>query len=567
MRSFIIILLSSFLVGQNPLKYNENITPTYEETITYYRQLDNEYKVAKLFTYGLTDIGKPLHLFVISSDKKFNPDTYRSKNKCMIMINNAIHPGEPCGVDASIEFAEDLLRNNKIPKNVIIGIIPTYNIGGVLNRNSTTRANQNGPKEYGFRGNARNLDLNRDFIKLDSENAKSITKIFHDWKPDFFIDTHTTNGADYQYIMTLISPHPLNFSPLLPDFVKTELLPNLYSSMESVGFPMVPYVGSERDNLEAGLRFGPNPPRYSDGYATLFNSFGFISEAHMLKTYSERVESTIAFLNSILNFAKTNSNEIIKLRYKANEYLKSQKIFTLTWKSDTTKYDLINFDGYETEYKPSKVTSYDRLFYNRDKPWTKQIPLFSYFTPGIQVAKPDYYVLPQAWSEVIERLKLNNIEFNRLSKDTVITGEMYIIEDVANPKVPFNGHFIHSKIELKTVTKTRQFYKDDILIPMNQAGNKYLIETLEPQARDSFFRWNFFDSILDQREYFSSYIFEDTAEKMLINDAKLKKDFEDKKTNDEEFEKNAREQLYYLYKRSPNFETDYRLYPIMRVME
>ena len=287
----------------------------------------------------------------------------------------------------------------------------------------------------------------------------------------------------------------------------------------------------------------------------------------MLKTYSERVESTIALLTSMLNFAKTNSNEIIKLRYRANEYLKSQEIFTLTWKSDTTKYDLINFDGYEAEYKPSKVTGYDRLFYNRDKPWTKQIPLFSYFTPGIQIAKPDYYVLPQAWNEVIERLKLNNIEFYRLSKDTTITGEMYFIEDVANPKVPFNGHFIHSKIELKTIIKTRQFYKDDILIPMNQVGNKYLIETLEPQARDSFFRWNFFDSILDQREYFSSYIFEDTAEKMLINDAKLKKDFEDKKTNDEEFEKNAREQLYYLYKRSPNFEADYRLYPIMRVME
>ncbi|MEE8478454.1 MAG: M14 family zinc carboxypeptidase, partial [Candidatus Neomarinimicrobiota bacterium] len=541
--------------------------PTYEEAIAWYKQLDSEYKTAKLFTYGLTDIGKPLHLFVISSNKKFDPNTYRSNEKCMLMINNAIHPGEPCGVDASLEFAEDLLRNNKIPKNVIIGIIPAYNIGGVLNRNSTTRANQNGPDEYGFRGNARNLDLNRDFIKTDSENAKSITKIFHEWNPDFFIDTHTTNGADYQHIMTLISPHPLNYPPVLQNFVKMELLPKLYSSMESIGFPMVPYVGSERDNLESGLRFGPNPPRYSDGYSTLFNSFGFISEAHMLKTYSERVESTIAFLISTLNFAKTNSNEIIKLRYKANEYLKSQEIFTLTWKSDTTKYDLINFDGYEAEYKPSKVTGYDRLFYNRDKPWTKQIPLFSYFTPGIQIAKPDYYVLPQAWNEVIERLKLNNIEFYRLSKDTTITGEMYFIEDVANPKVPFNGHFIHSKIELKTIIKTRQFYKDDILIPMNQVGNKYLIETLEPQARDSFFRWNFFDSILDQREYFSPYVFEDTAEKILINDEKLKRDFEDKKTNDEEFGKNAREQLYYLYKRSPNFEADYRLYPIMRVME
>ncbi|MCK4903631.1 MAG: hypothetical protein KAS35_02995, partial [Candidatus Marinimicrobia bacterium] len=455
MRTFIIILLSSLLISQIPLKYNENITPTYEEAITWYKQLDKQYKTSKLLTYGLTDIGKPLHLFVISSDRKFDPNTYRSKGKCMIIINNAIHPGESCGVDASIKFADDLLRENKLPKNVIIGIIPAYNIGGVLNRNSTTRANQNGPEEYGFRGNARNLDLNRDFVKLDSENAKSITKIFHEWNPDFFIDTHTTNGADYQHVMTLMSPHSLNFPTVLQDFVKMELMPNLYSSMEEVGFPMVPYVGSERDNLEMGLRFGPNSPRYSNGYATLFNSFGFISEAHMLKTYAERVESTIAFLNSVLDFAKTKSDKIIELRHKANDYLKTQDVFTLTWKADTTKFDLIPFHGYESSYKPSKVTGFDRLYYDRDKPWSKEIPVYSYYMPSLQVVKPAYYVLPQAWVEVIERLKLNNIEFVLLPNDTVLTGEMYFIKDVGNPSEPYNGHFVHSKIEVAKVTKTK----------------------------------------------------------------------------------------------------------------
>ena len=567
MRTFIIILLSSLLISQIPLKYNENITPTYEEAITWYKQLDKQYKTSKLLTYGLTDIGKPLHLFVISSDRKFDPNTYRSKGKCMIIINNAIHPGESCGVDASIKFADDLLRENKLPKNVIIGIIPAYNIGGVLNRNSTTRANQNGPEEYGFRGNARNLDLNRDFVKLDSENAKSITKIFHEWNPDFFIDTHTTNGADYQHVMTLMSPHSLNFPTVLQDFVKMELMPNLYSSMEEVGFPMVPYVGSERDNLEMGLRFGPNSPRYSNGYATLFNSFGFISEAHMLKTYAERVESTIAFLNSVLDFAKTKSDKIIELRHKANDYLKTQDVFTLTWKADTTKFDLIPFHGYESSYKPSKVTGFDRLYYDRDKPWSKEIPVYSYYMPSLQVVKPAYYVLPQAWVEVIERLKLNNIEFVLLPNDTVLTGEMYFIKDVGNPSEPYNGHFVHSKIEVEKVTKTKKFYTGDLLIPLNQVGNKYLVETLEPQGHDSFFRWNFFDSILDQREYFSPYVFEDTAEKILMTDAELRLEFEAKKADDKEFANNAREQLYYLYKRSPNFEADYRLYPVMRVMD
>ena len=70
-----------------------------------------------------------------------------------------------------------------------------------LNRNSTTRTNQNGPESYGFRGNARNYDLNRDFIKSDTKNAKTFAQIFHLVQPDVFIDNHVSNGADYQYIL------------------------------------------------------------------------------------------------------------------------------------------------------------------------------------------------------------------------------------------------------------------------------------------------------------------------------------------------------------------------------
>jgi len=567
MRTMISIIFISLLLGQNPLKYNDNITPTYDEAISWYKYLDKNYSKAKLIEYGKTDIGKPLHLFVISADKDFNPAKYPAKGKCMVMINNAIHPGEPCGVDASIKIADDLLRENKIPKNVIIGIIPAYNIGGVLNRNSTTRANQNGPEEYGFRGNARNLDLNRDFIKLDSKNAKSITKIFHEWNPDFFIDTHTTNGADYQSIMTLISPHPLGYSPILHDFIKDDLLPSLYSNMNLVGFPMVPYVSPIKDTPDSGLRRGVGTPRFSNGYTSIFNTFGFISEAHMFKTYKERVEATVAFLNTVIDFANINAKEVIALRKKANTELKSREVFTLSWKADTSKFDLIPFGGYEANYKPSKVTGFNRLYYDREKPWLKEIPLYHYYTPNLQIEKPNYYVLPQAWKEVINRLKLNDIKFALLNSDTTITGEMYFIKSVGNPTEPYNGHFVHSKIEVEKVTKTKEFYTGDLLIPVNQVGNRYLIETLEPQGNDSFFRWNFFDSILDQREYFSPYVFEKTAEKLLAEDSELKTDFEELKANDEEFAKNAYQQLKFIYEHSPNFEADYRLYPVMRVIE
>jgi hypothetical protein len=567
MRPIILFLCTSILFGQIPLKYHENITPTYDEAITWYKQLDKKYKKAKLIKYGKTDVGKRLHLFVISKDKDFDPNTYRAKGKCMVMINNAIHPGEPCGVDASLKIADDMLRKNKIPKNVIIGVIPMYSIGGVLNRNSTSRANQNGPEEYGFRGNARYLDLNRDFIKCDSKNAKSITKIFHEWNPDFFIDTHTTNGADYQSIMTMISPHPLGFAPSLQNFIEADLLPSLYNNMDKVGYPMVPYVSPVNNTPESGLGSGVSTARFSNGYAAIFNTFGFISEAHMFKTYEERVEATTAFLRIVIDYAKKNAKQIIALRKKANDELKTQEVFTLSWERDTTKFDMIPFDGYAAKYKKSNVTGFDRLYYDRNEKWSKDIPFYHYQKPVLQIKKPDYYVVPQAWREVIKRIKWNDIKYTVLPNDTVITGEMYFIGDVGNPDVPYNGHFVHSNIQVEKVTKTRQFYVGDILIPMNQVGNKYLVHILEPQGRDSFFRWNFFDSILDQREYFSPYIFEETAENMLAEDADLKKEFDELKTNNEEFANNPYKQLHWLYKRSPNFEADYRLYPVMRVVD
>jgi len=556
MRTIIFIIFATILNGQIQLRYNENITPTYNEAISWYKQLDMQYSKAKLIEYGKTDIGKPLHLFILSDDQDFCPKTNRYNGKCMILINNAIHPGEPCGVDASLEIAEKLLREDQIPKNVIIGIIPMYNIGGVLNRNSTSRANQNGPEEYGFRGNARNLDLNRDFIKLDSENAKSFTKLFHDWNPDFFIDTHTTNGADYQHIMTLISPNPLGFTPSLQNYVKDDLLPTLYSKMEKAKYPMVPYVSPIQATPESGLEGGVSPPRYSSGYASLFNTFGFISEAHMFKTYTERVEATVAFLDIVINYAKKNSKKIISIRELAQNELAQQKVFTLTWSLDSTRYDMVPFMGYEAKYKKSNVTGFDRLYYDRDSQWAKEIPLYNYFTPNIQVTKPDYYVVPQAWKEVIERLELNSINMIELDSDTVLIGEMYTIMEISNPQQPINGHSLHSNIELEKAHRSKLFYKGDMLIPMNQTGNKYIIQTLEPLAEDSFLRWNFFDSILDQREWFSPYVFEETAEQMLKIDIALKEEFEELKKTNSEFANNPRAQLYWLYQRSPNFESD-----------
>ena len=198
-RIITIVLICCFYhlqAQQIAFERDSNITATYDEVIAHYQALDRQYAACTLLTYGPTDSGKPLHLLVMAKDGQFDPQQVHQQQRPVILINNGIHPGEPEGIDASMMLARDLLAQERLPENAILCIIPVYNIGGMLNR-GTSRANQNGPETYGFRGNARNYDLNRDFIKTDSRNSRSFQQLFNTWQPDAFMDTHTSNGADY----------------------------------------------------------------------------------------------------------------------------------------------------------------------------------------------------------------------------------------------------------------------------------------------------------------------------------------------------------------------------------
>ena len=524
--SFILYLLSScsekkeeFSEPLFHLKYAEDYTPTYYEIMEMYTQLADHYPEASLLKYGKTDVGKPLHLFVISSDGDFDPLSLQKKNKRIVLINNGIHPGEPCGIDASLQYADDILRNKDgladVLDNTVICIIPVYNIGGCLDRSAWHRTGQTSPKECGYRGNAKNLDLNRDFIKLNTKNARVFTKIFHLWDPDVFLDTHTTNGSEHQYTITLITENPVVFPDKLGDFYYNKMIPELYKKMAAGDYEMIPYVSYIRKKPEQGIALNASPPRFSTGYVSLFNTLAFLTENHIYKPYYDRARSAYNFIAALIEYTHENSEIISKRREEAKEITKNRKEFFLSYKIDTTNYKLIDFKGYESGVAKSEVTGVERFGYFTDKPFNKRVPYYDKLTPENIVKSPEMYIIPQAWSEVIERLKLNNIRMLRLAKDTTIELEVYYITDHKNSSVAYNGHWFHNKVKLRAEKQIIKYYEGDYIIPVNQEGNRYIVETLEPDGNDSFFRWNFFDPCLESREYYSSYGFEENAKKYL----------------------------------------------------
>jgi hypothetical protein len=544
-------------------------TTTYEQCLAYYEKMAAAYPEVKLVSYGETDSGRPLHLVIVSLDQDFEPSSLRQKNKSILLVQNGIHPGEPEGIDASMMLVRDYMQQkNKraLLQNTVLLVIPVYNVDGSLNRNATSRANQNGPLDYGFRGNARNLDLNRDYIKNDSRNARTFTKIFREWQPDVFVDTHTSNGADYQHVMTLISTQKDKLNTHLSKYLTQHLLPALQNGMAKEKFPMAPYVDSKGRTPDTGLVGFLETPRYSTGYTTLFNTIGFVTETHMLKPFDQRVKATYAFLDIMLKTVHQQAAQLAAARREANQLVLTQTRFPLNWALDTTRTDQISFRGYTAQYKPSAVSGQQRLYYNRQAPYVKNIRYYNTYTPTTHITKPQAYVVPQAWGEVITRLQLNQVQLRRLTRDTLLKAEVYFISDYKTGTRPYEGHYLHYSVQVRPEVQPVLFLKGDYLIALNQPANRYLVETLEPQAVDSFFNWGFFDAILQQKEYFSDYVFEDVAAELLKKDANLRQQYETWKAKNSELAKSAQAHLDYIYYHSPYYETSHLRYPVARIL-
>ena len=569
----LLLLISVSCFAQKGVNYdttfekgNGNQTASYQQTIEYYTLLAKDFKTISIQEMGLTDSGEPLHIVTFSADENFDFASIR-KNKAIVLFNNGIHPGEPDGIDATMQLYRDLaLGKIIVPKNTVLVTIPVYNIGGALNRNSTTRVNQDGPEVYGFRGNARNYDLNRDFIKSDSRNTSSFTAIFQLLKPDVFIDNHVSNGADYQYKLTYILTQQNKIGEILGNFMDKEMNEAVVQDLNKKKFPMTPYVNAFSDTPDTGFTQFYDSPRYSTGYASLFNTIGYVVETHMLKKYQDRVHATYEFMRSILDYTDSNFNKIKEKRIANESLYKPGSKYALKYKIDSTSVTNFEFLGYEGRYKKSDVTSGDRLFYDRQKPFKKNIPYLKNYVPFDEITIPKAYIIPKGFWNIIALLQSNGLTIQQLEKDRLIPVESYKIEDYNTTSSPYEGHYLHRNTKVSTTVETIAFKKGDYIVSTEQAGVKYLLETLEPAAIDSFFNWNFFDTILQQKEGYSAYVFEDTVAKIIKDNPEIKKAFEQKKDSDEVFAKDAAAQLDWIYKNSAHYEKAHLQYPIYRMM-
>lgn len=567
---FLLLCMLSYVKGQD-LKIRYELskgqeTSTYQEVIDFWQKLDATSSKIKLLEKGPTDSGYPLHLVLIDNSGEFDIAKIKAEKKAILMVNNGIHPGEPDGIDASMLLARDIAQGKvKMPDNLVLAIIPVYNIGGALNQSNTYRVDQNGPNNKGSRGNGQNYDLNRDYIKADSKNARSFIEIFHELDPDVFIDNHVSNGADYQHVMTLLTSQHNKLGGEMGEYLNGVFEPALYKSMKAKDYDLIPYVNVWGKTPDEGWNEYFDSPRYSSGYGTLWSTFCFVPESHMLKPYNERVEGTYELMRTFMDVISENSEDIINLRKRTVEEEKTAETFPISWTHNPDKFQEYLYTGYAGDLKTSEVSGLPVLYYDRSRPFSKMVPIYNVYDVEDRVEKPEAYIIPQGWWKVIDLLQLNGVKMSPLEEDKEILVETYYIENYKPIPKPFEGHYLNTEVKLSKKTQKQKFRKGDMLIPMNQRANRFLIETLEAQGMDSFFAWNFFDSVLQNKEWFSPYAFEDIAAEYLKEHPEIRKKLDEEIKKNPELAEDAYGQLRFVYQNSPWSEPEYMRYPVYRV--
>lgn len=553
------------------------LTADYNETMNYFQQIDSVSDYADLFGFGRSPQGRDLNCLLVTKEDKLLieqriAEGKKPLQKPTVLIINGIHSGEIEGKDACMILLREILVTKEkeyLLDSINLLVVPIFNVDGHERKSKYNRINQNGPEEMGWRTTAQNFNLNRDWMKADSPEMRAMLLLVSTWNPDFIIDTHTTDGADYQYSVTYSVEKFSNIYKGLGEWLSGKFIPYLESNVSQKGFLIFTYVSFKNWNegFVSGITDWASSPRLSTGYFALRNRPSLLIETHMIKPYKERVYATKAVLETTFEFIKNHSSELLFLNEQADR--SSVKDFLFEKKYLPVKFDLSDkyeetlFKGYEFEKVYSEISGTDKLVY-KNSPKDFKIKFYRDVIVKDSIQIPDYYIIPREWSFLVDRMSFHGIKYLTTDFDTTLKVERYRFSNV---KLANNSYESRQRasFEIERFEEKVNIPAGSFIIPTNQRTIRIIAHLLEPKCEDSFVQWGFMNQIFEQKEYFENYVMEKIAEEMLKNDSSLKKEFEERLRTDEAFKNNPYDRLNFFYKKSPYWDKKLNIYPVMKL--
>jgi hypothetical protein len=548
-------------------------TPRYDQTVDYCKLLDKASAFLTYTTFGKSPQGRDLPLLIADKDGLTDPKSIREKGRVIILIEACIHAGEPDGKDAGLMLLRDIAFDGKsaLLDNISILFIPIFNVDGHERFGPYNRINQNGPKEMGWRVTAQNLNLNRDFMKADTPEMHAWLKLYNAWLPEFFVDCHVTDGADYQYKITYALEIYGNMDKNLTDWTREIFETQLSKQMQSIGYPMLPYVEFRNwHDPRSGLVTGVAPPMISQGYTAIQNRPGLLIETHMLKPYATRVKATYDMLTLTIHLMNTEGRSLQKIEQKADLFAASPEFrkqeMPLRFTDSQNDSTIVDFLGYEYTMDKSDLSGGDWFRYDSTRPVVLKAPFFDKPKIVFSCLLPEAYIIPPEWQNLTDKLILHGVHINYLNAPVTCVVESYKFSNAKWQQRPYESH--HGvTFDCEPTLETRNYPAGSAVVDMNQRTARVIAHFLEPKATDSFVSWGFFDAIFEQKEYSESYVMEVVARRLLASDPGLNEEFEKKKSTEPAFAADPEAILNWFYSKTPYWDQRVNRYPVGRLMD
>lgn len=539
-------------------------SPNYTETMSWLEKLANESTYLTMTNPGVSEQGRIIHMIIASRDQDFSASELSTSKKPLILIQAGIHAGEIDGKDAGMMLLRDIAFGDKkeLLNNANILFVPILNTDGHERSSEFGRVNQRGPKVMGWRTNANNLNLNRDYTKLETAGVQTIATIINTYDPDLYIDVHVTDGADYQYDITYGFVTTGGYSPKISSWLSTNFKPEVDQALSEMGHIPGPLLfAANGQDFSAGNVAFSFSPRFSHTYGDIRHMASILIENHSLKPFEQRVLGTYVFLEQAIRSLGDHFESLQKAVEADRDQPKESIV--VKYKFRDTPADSMKFLGVASSKVSSEITGAEYVQWE-GRPIEQVVPSILMDEPVTSVPVPKAYWISAEWSDVIEKIKAHGIEVEELTEAKEIRLEYSKLTDYSMGNQPYEGEMRIRSFEKEQEYRVVEMPAGSIRMKTDQPLGELVVILAEPESVDSFFQWGYFNSVLSRTEYMERYIMEPLLAKMLAEDTKLRTEFEEKKASDPEFARNARAIYSWFYAKTPYFDQNWKVIPVGR---
>ncbi|SOB88207.1 Murein tripeptide amidase MpaA [Sphingomonas guangdongensis] len=485
--------------------------------------------------------------------------------KPVLLVQAGIHAGEIDGKDAGLMLLRDIAHRGKdrLLDRVDLVFVPVFNADGHERASLWNRPNQRGPRNMGWRTTAQNLNLNRDYVKADAPEMQAMLRLIQRFDPALYLDLHVTDGIDHQYDITYaFSGWRGRYarSAAIGAWLDTQLRPAMDRALTRAGHIPGFYVSAlSNTDPDKGIEHTPDTPRFSTGYGDVARIPTVLLETHSLKPYRQRVLGTYVFVEEALRLL---GQESVGLRTAiARDRASRPDRLTVTWKPRAEPLYTLDFKGVAHDRYRSAASGREEIRW-LGRPVMQKMPVFGP-DPDKSVALPRAWWVPATARDVIARLKLHGIAYETIAAPRTLTLDTVRI---GAPKLgnASEGHVPLTAGSYTHAPRRETFPAGSVRVPADQPLGLLAAVILEPESADSLLAWNFFPGMLQRTEYIEGYAIAPVADRMLAEDADLRRAFEARLAADPAFAADGSARLAWFYERTPYYDDRYLLYPVGR---